>query len=329
MRVELRQLEQYLDQALGVTVALTPWRDGTRLAPFLRELYGFWETRLLGVPCLLMVDAGEQEQAAAVVRKHMAQVQAKWPAQVVYVRARLTPYNRRRLVEQKVPFVVPGNQMYLPMLGVDFRERFKRLLTVPHRFSPATQAMVIHWLLKGTDEQLTPVHMSQLLDYSTMTMTRAFNELEAAEMGEVSRQGKERRLRFVEAKPDIWAKAQPFLRSPVTKQVSIRQPHPAPEGIQAGLTALAHYSMLAAPGRLVLAVYGQDWNLLPLWHNKTPIPSQDPEALGIEVWCYRPSLFAEQGVVDRLSLYLSLKDNENENERVQAALEEMIGRIRW
>ncbi len=327
MRVDLRQLEQYLDQTLGAKAVLSPWRDGTRLAPFLRELYSFWETRLLGAPCLLMVDAGEQEQAAAVIRKHITQVQTKWPAEVVYVRARLTPYNRRRLVELKVPFVVPGNQMYLPMLGVDFRERFKRLLAAPNRFSPATQAMVIHWLLKGTDEQLTPVHMSRLLDCSTMTMTRAFNELEAAELGEVSRHGKERRLRLVEAKPDIWAKAQPFLRSPVAKQVSIRQPHPAPEGIRAGLAALSHYSMLAAPAHPVIALYGQDWKSLPLWHNKTPIPCQDPEALGIEVWSYRPSLFADQGVVDRLSLYLSLKDNEDE--RVQAALEDMIGRLEW
>lgn len=160
-----------------------------------------------------------------------------------------------------------------------------------------------------------------------MTMTRAFNELEAAELGEVSRHGKERRLRLVEAKPDIWAKAQPFLRSPVAKQVSIRQPHPAPEGIRAGLAALSHYSMLAAPAHPVIALYGQDWKSLPLWHNKTPIPCQDPEALGIEVWSYRPSLFADQGVVDRLSLYLSLKDNEDE--RVQAALEDMIGRLEW
>jgi hypothetical protein len=37
------------------------------------------------------------------------------------------------------------------------------------------------------------------------------------------------------------------------------------------------------------------------------------------VWSYKPELFAKERVVDRLSLYLSLKDNEDE--RVQAALE--------
>jgi DNA-binding MarR family transcriptional regulator len=327
VRVEFRQLEQYLDQTLGVTVALSPWPGSTRLAPFLRELYSFRETRLLGTPCLLMVDAGQQEQAAVVIRKHMTQVRAKWPDEIIYVRAGLTPYNRKRLVEQKVPFVIPGNQMYLPMLGVDFRERFKQLLAAPNHFSPATQAMVIHWLLKGTYEPLTPAQMAKTLGYTTMTMTRAFSELEAVELGEVSRHGKERRLRFVEAKNSIWAKAQPFLRNSVTKRLCIPQPHRAHEGIQAGLEALAHYSMLAPPGHPVVAVYGQDPKWLPLWHNKTSIPSQDPDALEVEVWSYKPSLFADQGVVDRLSLYLSLKDNEDE--RVQAALAEIIGRIEW
>jgi hypothetical protein len=187
--------------------------------------------------------------------------------------------------------------------------------------------MVIHWLLRGTEEELTPVHVSQMLDYSTMTMTRAFNELEAAGLAEITRRGKERRLRFVATKRDVWAKVQPFLRSPVTKRLCIRQPYPAPEGIQAGMAALAHYSMLAPPAYPVIALYGQDWKSLPLWHNKTPIPSQDPEALEIEVWSYAPSIFADHGVVDRLSLYLSLKDNEDE--RVQSALEEMIGRLGW
>lgn len=327
MRIELQQLEKYLNQALGVTLALTRWPDCARLAPFLRQRYSFRETQLLDTPCLLMVDEDKQEQAAGVIRKHMTQVQDKWPADVVYVRGRLTPYNRKRLVEQKVPFIVPGNQMYLPMLGVDFREHFRRQREVPASFRPATQTMMIHWLLKGTDEHLTPAQMARQLGYTPMTMTRAFDELEAAELGKVTQHGKERHLRFVDAKRDIWNKAQPFLRSPVTKQLCVLQPHPAPEVVQAGLTALAQYSMLAPPAHPVIALYGQDWKTLPLWHNKTPIPRQDPGAIEIEVWSYRPGLFADQGVVDPLSLYLSLKDNEDE--RVQAAVEEMIGRLKW
>ncbi len=327
MRNELRQLELYLDQTLGAKILLSPWPDSGRLAPFLQQLYGFWRTQIMSTPCLLMVDKGHEEQAATVIGKHMAQVRAKWDGAVVYVRDHVTPYNRRRLLEQKIPFVVPGNQMYLPMVGVDFRERFRRPIEVSAKFSPATQVTVLHWLLKGTDKPLTPTQTAQQLGYSAMTTTRACTELEATELVKVERHGKERLLTFIGPKREVWAKAQPFLRTPVTKRVCIHQQQPCPEDIQAGLTALTHYSMLAAPARPVVAVYGQDQKALPRWHNKASIPSQDPEALEIEVWRYRPDLLASEGVVDPLSLFLSLKDNQDE--RVQAALEEMIGRIPW
>jgi hypothetical protein len=47
----------------------------------------------------------------------------------------------------------------------------------------------------------------------------------------------------------------------------------------------------------------------------------------VEVWKYNPALLSESGVVDRLSLYLLLKDYDDE--RVQIELEHMIHEIKW
>ena len=236
-------------------------------------------------------------------------------------------YNRKRLVEQRVPFMVPGNQMYLPMLGIDFREHFKRLRTIPVVFSPSTQALVIHCLLRGTGEEMTPAQMSQRLGCSPMTMTRAFDELEAAALGKIWRQGRERRLCFGEPKREVWAKIQRFLRSPVAKRLYIRQPRPLPEGLRAGLAALAQYSMLAAPAYPVIALPGPEWTAMKQRYDVTAIPAQDPDVLEVEVWSYDPGPLADQGAVDPLSLYLSLKDNKDE--RVEAALEGMLGSLKW
>jgi len=57
----------------------------------------------------------------------MDMLQARQQADLIYVRAQVTAYNRKRLIEQKVPFIVPGNQMYLPMLAIDLREHFRRI----------------------------------------------------------------------------------------------------------------------------------------------------------------------------------------------------------
>jgi len=48
---------------------------------------------------------------------------------------------------------------------------------------------------------------------------------------------------------------------------------------------------------------------------------------GVEVWKYNPALLSDTGVVDRLSLYLILKDYADE--RVQIELERMINEMKW
>ena len=323
MKAELQQLERYLRDALGVEVAAVPWRDAGRLPQFLRERYDFAQATLLGVPCLFVIDAIPTEATPAVVHKHLELLRDKQDAEVVYVRPQVTAYNRKRLIERKVPFIVPGNQMYLPMLAIDLREYFRRIRTASESaaFSPATQAVVIHAMLHRIMDELVPLDMARRLGYSAMTMSRAFDELEAAHIGQATIRGRERRLRLAATGQELWAQAQPFLRSPVNKRLTI--PRYAPlVGIGAGLTALAHYSMLAPPEWPTLAVSREQWKKFRRGHTVTPLPTADPDGMEIEVWSYPPSLFAQKNFVDPFSLYLSLKHEQDE--RTQAALDEMV-----
>ena len=328
MQKELFQLKRYLQETLGTAVSPTAWYGSRSLPFFLRKLYAFFEIRLVKTRCLLMMDHTEQEQTPANVRKHMDLVRAKWNGEIVYIRGRVTAYNRKRLIEHKVPFLVPGNQMYLPFLGIDLREHFKKLRVETVKFSPSTQALVIHLLLSGNTERIvTPAEMAQCLGYSTMTMTRAFDELESVGLGKIFTIGRERRLRFTEPVKAIWEKTQPFLRSPVKKCVQVGPPDLESPGPRAGLTALAHYSMLVKPANPVFALSKKDWKLLEQRRHVNKLPNKEPGAIEIEVWSYSPTLFAKKRLVDRLSLYLSLK--ESKDERVEAALEEMMKGQQW
>ncbi|MCY2952536.1 MAG: hypothetical protein NTU53_11245 [Planctomycetota bacterium] len=327
MQAELHQLERYVHDALGVAVTTTPWRGGERLPHFLKDLYRFAQVDLLGMHGLLVIDANPAEQPPAAVREHMDLLRTKQDADVIYVRAQVTAYNRKRLIEQKVPFIVPGNQMYLPMLAIDLREHFRRLRSEQPSFSPSTQAVVIHALLRGAEEAFIPLEMAQRLGYSAMTMTRAFDELEVANLGEVTTRGRERCLRFTGRRQETWTKAQPFLRSPVTKRLFIRRTEAGVGGIRAGLSALAEYSMLVPPAYTTYALSREDWKSLRQRHKAIEVPTQDPDAQEIEVWSYPPALFAERDVVDSLSLYLSLKADRDE--RTEASLDEMMRKLGW
>lgn len=332
----IRDFERYLKETLNITVVPKEWQDADKLPFFLRDIYIFFQISLLDTACLLMVSRNKEEQTPANIRKQMVQVQAKWDGEVIYLCPSVSAYNRKRLIEQKVPFVVPGNQMYLPMLGIDLREHFRQIRTAARgKLSPSTQAVILHALLHGHAKDYTPSRLAKLypnLDkskwYTVMTLTRAFDELESLGLAEVLIEGRERVLRFSEGKKALWERAREFMRSPVKRRTFIHPPGKKWGGICAGLTALAHYTLLAPPSVSVYAVGVDDWKWMNLQKTIVELPVAEPLSCEIEIWNYSPLLFKqEDDVVDRYSLYLSLRDNVDE--RVQSALEKMMEEALW
>ena len=69
------------------------------------------------------------------------------------------------------------------------------------------------------------------------------------------------------------------------------------------------------------------WNGVPRRTADAKIATDDPEAIEVEIWTYNPKLLAKGDVVDRFSLFLSLRDSKNE--RVEQALEQLMEAAEW
>ncbi len=57
------------------------------------------------------------------------------------------------------------------------------------------------------------------------------------------------------------------------------------------------------------------------------LTTDEPGSIELEIWKYPPELFANNDMVDPLSLFLSLKSSKDE--RVEMALEELQERFPW
>lgn len=320
-------LKRYLKETLDINVHPRQWPGSKKLPIFLREIYTFFELHMMEMPCLVMAAKNKTEQTPATVRKHMRQVRKRWQDEVIYVQQKATAYNRKRLIQHKIPFVIPLNQMYLPFIGVDLREHFKNIRQTETNFSPSTQVVVLYYLFHKVQLRLTPKTLANALGYSIMTMTRALDELDGVGLGTIAMEGRERVLRFDRNKKQVWETALERLRSPVKKRLWVKKPINRPLGMKAGLSALAHYSNLAEPANPVLALGGKQWKKIKTSNELMVLDIAEPAASELEVWRYSPELFGEKGVVDRLSLFLSMrKDND---ERVQAATEAMMEQVEW
>lgn len=326
MKGTINKLATYLHETLGITVKPGPWAKRERLPLFLKERYDFYEVRLYKRRCLLIVDRNESQQPPTTIRKHIEQVCKRWDSSAIYVRQSVTAYNRKRLIQQKVSFIVPGNQMYLPHLGIDLREYFIKQKSDRHQFRPATQVVLFEMLLNDRNARMAELAIR--LGYSAMTISRAFDELQSAGIAESRVAGRERHISLAGESRAVWQKARPYLIDPVQNRhwvtIGGRRKLPGP---YAGLSALSRYSMLAEPDYSVIALSRSQWRQVQQHDAPVEAIAGEPDALQIEVWVYPPSLFAAADLVDPLSLYQTM--GQEHNERVEAALEEMMEQLQW
>jgi DNA-binding MarR family transcriptional regulator len=283
---------------------------------------------ILGTPVLLALDLHPGQLSPVDIRNKMNKIRFSAGQPAAYVTDTLASYERKRLIEQKVPFIVPGNQLYLPDLGVDLREYFRRRVSSTESpLSPSAQAMLIAALLRPHwDSEWRPAEVATSLGYTPMTLSRAVREIVAAGLAQAHKAGRAHYLSMTYAAKETWERASRLLRSPVRQILWVRAPiHVDPRPRLAGLSALSRYSMLDEPGLPVYAVNRTAWRAL-----KTKVEALHEAMPGAEewqLWSYGPALQRDSETVDPLSLILSLRDSADE--RIQSALDALQERLPW
>jgi DNA-binding MarR family transcriptional regulator len=319
----------YLREILGVETAFTPFPDLGRLPLHITESYQIAQCALMGMEFLALrrLDGGPTPVAIA---KHADWLQQKTGLRGLFILESVGSYERKRLIESKIPFVAPGQQLYLPDLGLDLREQFRAPRRENPKISPAAQVVVLACLLRrmATESEFTGAGLAEQFGYTKMTMTRALDELRQLELVECVGERRFARHHFLVTGRELWERARPVLRSPVKKRVYVEEWFLGCD-FKAGESALAEFSMLVAPQRAIWAITGEEWKTIQKEPGLQMIPeaSKDMAHAEFEIWHYDPRLLARKPLIDRLSLALSLESIHDD--RVQIAIDELLGGVKW
>lgn len=322
------QLQKYLADATGLEVRHKPVASD-HLPQYLRQPYDLYQL-IVGPQQFLGVSVREiADLKPATFEKHLAKLwpdgSAMWAGYCLIVQS-MPGYLRKRLVERGIPYVIPDYELYWPAIGVLTKARRPRgsfSSTLGAHLGPAAQLLVLLGLSGAVQQPRTPKELAYTLNYTAMTMTRAFNELEANELAQVVRQGRERHLSFVLSKRALWKKALPMLRNPCKETVRVMKTalQKSEAAIYlAGEHALAEQSMLASPQEAVYALPANIWRSVR--EMLEIIPIEEPGTCVVQIWRYDPKILAEGKYVDKFSLWLSLQNSGDE--RVTQALERLI-----
>lgn len=316
----VRELERYIGEVLGIEADARVWEKAGSLPFFLRDAYDFFLFHLHGQEFLLMIDVREEEASPATVRKHAEQLKQSWDGDAIYVREQVTSYNRNRLIQNKVPFIVPKNQLYLPMLAMDLREHFVAKRTQVKKLSPAAHMLVLHSIYKHRPlfgKVMKMTDWGDELGYTKMTMSRAFRELRSILGEEITNEIGGRGL---------WDRVLPYMRSPVLRCHYYDLDVFGPDTIVGGDSALGIYTMMGEPVAQTYCMDGDTWNE-KYADASYKVPRADFRTTTVQIWRYDPTRFAVNSVADPLSLYLSFE--KNTDERVEIALEELLESVEW
>lgn len=241
----------------------------------------------------------------------------------------LTPgpgYERQRLLEKDVYFIMSDKYANLPML-VAMEKVTKR--KIPDRLTPVAQYILLYHLQIEDINGKSTKAIASLMPYSYESVSIGLTCL--ADVGlceKVAMDSRSKAIRFKSIGKLLWEEAGKYLIDPVEKKIFCDGLNAEREFPICGINALAHYSMLNRdPEKWIMMTAGEYRQSMA--NDIVVNPNEFDGNIIIEIWKYpvvrRKDIMAEW--VDPLSLVLSMK--KDEDPRVEEETEQIIKNFKW
>lgn len=235
----------------------------------------------------------------------------------------IEPEIKPLLSDKQIAFIHIDKQMYISQLFIDLRKFREQTKTTEGVLHPAAQVLLFFHLLK---ENLTGMNFKAIAEktnYAQMTISRAAKKIAENRLCRIEGT-KEKSIVFKYDGKTLWNLAQKYLQTPVKRIVYFEERIKGGLIYLTGYPALAYYTNIEGGENKSFAISAGDYNYL-LKNEHLQFSERYTGLYNLEVWKYPPALLANGKCVDPLSLYLIMKNDDNE--RVQIELEKLISAI--
>jgi predicted DNA-binding protein YlxM (UPF0122 family) len=336
----MRKAINYINETLGTNALENPISNNFlgNLPMYITQAYKLYDAILFDKNIVLVEQINEDDFSVLQTEKHLQLIRNAVGKTAVLVLENLQSYNRKRLIDKGINFIVPDKQLFLPELLINLSENYAQPKTKLKNKSlmPSSQFLflfhIIHRNNKWKIEEHSFKEIANKLNYTPMAVSYAVDDLKNHDLIEVMGE-KEKYIKFNQERNKLWnvAQEQNLLESPVLKTVYVDELPRNVDMLKANASALPEYTSINPSKQHYYAI---DKNkFYELQKNNTLLNANDREGkFALEVWKYNPVTLLDElpvnnAVVDPLSLYLSLKDSHDE--RVEMALEQIIEKYIW
>ncbi|MBO4994890.1 MAG: hypothetical protein J6C78_02860 [Muribaculaceae bacterium] len=245
---------------------------------------------------------------------------------VVFILAPGPTYERQRLMDKGVYFIMSERYAHLPMIVAMEKTSNRKKAEV---LTPVGQYLLLYHLQVCSLEGMSARMIAPLLPYSYESVTLGITCLEDVSLCRKVQNGQRSKVIHFELKgEDLWDKAQNVLQSPVEYRMYCDAIRLSADYPVCGINALAHYTMLNPDKERMIMMTGKEYRAIK---SADAIDNPNPYDgnIMVEVWKH-PVVSIKgnnDGWVDRLSLILSLR--EDDDPRVEKEVERIINELKW
>ncbi len=287
--------------------------------------YRFFDGVYLGVSMLFAEPKGEaaSPQNLLITASNLTSL---FNLPTVFLLASCPAYERQRLIDKNVFFVVSEKYAHLPMLVANERVRRTK---ISKSLTPVAQYILLYHLQVESLDGLAARDMEGMLPYTYTSITLGIGCLADLSLCEKVPDGSKRKMiHFPKAGKELWEHAQPLLVNPVEQRIYCDEFLSEESFPVCGINALAHYTWLNPdPERTIMMSIKMFREMKA--SGALVRPNEFDGNVVIEAWKYPP--VAKMGKmpqwVDKLSLAISLRDDDDP--RVEGEVERLINEMKW
>lgn len=245
---------------------------------------------------------------------------------VVFILKPGPTYERQRLVDKGVYFVMSDKYAFLPtLIALECVGNRKR----PIRLTPVAQYLLLYHLQVASLENMSAMAIKENVPYSYESITLGITCL--ADLGlctKINVGSKSKAIHFPLSGKALWEKAKPYLINPVEKIVYCDELRNGESFPVCGINALAKHSRLNPDSENWVAITAKGFRKLKSEEAFVNLNPFDGQVI-VEVWKYPPikQIEASENCVDKLSLALSLANDDDP--RVEQEVEYIIENMKW
>ena len=319
-------MKKYLAEIFGLNVKIENWDGMSKLPLYLRNKREYFVLSMGNVQSVLMKNNSDNFNVSGF-EKEMQEIEKYAEMSVILWLDAVSTYQRNALVKNRIPFIVPNSQIYVPELGMCLKEFCAGKREKVEKMTATTQFLLLYFIYQKKHEEKSQSEIAEYLNMSAMNVSRAVQELQELGLLESRKEGTSKVIKSVATGKELYQLSSGYLQSPVQKKIYVSLKYFDMDLPFAGETALAKKSMLNYPK---CTVYAMDKKLLkdiPKEAIVEPKFMTDNDYVEIELWKYNPSIYTADEMVDIVSLVQSLKDVEDE--RVEMQIEEIMEKYKW